>query len=86
MIVDTVDRRTIRAAVELGSHAPSLHNSQPWRWRLDGRNLGRKKLAAGWQQIPFPLPDAGRPIERLTLRWSSPGDGPWARLRAVRLE
>ena len=39
MIVDTVDRRTIRAAVELGSHAPSLHNSQPWRWRLDGRNL-----------------------------------------------
>jgi len=39
MIVDTVDRQTIRAAVELGSHAPSLHNSQPWRWRLDGRNL-----------------------------------------------
>jgi nitroreductase len=39
MIVDTVDRQTIRAAVELGSHAPSLHNSQPWRWRLDGRTL-----------------------------------------------
>ena len=39
MIVDTVDRQTIRAAVELGSHAPSLHNSQPWRWRLDGRSL-----------------------------------------------
>jgi len=39
MIVDTVDRQTIRAAVELGSHAPSVHNSQPWRWRLDGRSL-----------------------------------------------
>src|SRR6476661_9217583 len=39
MIVDTVDRQTIRAAVELGSHAPSVHNSQPWRWRLDGRTL-----------------------------------------------
>jgi len=39
MIVDTVDRQTIRAAVELGSHAPSVHNSQPWRWRLDGHVL-----------------------------------------------
>src|SRR4051794_10366649 len=39
MIVDTVDRQTVRAAVELGSHAPSVHNSQPWRWRLDGRSL-----------------------------------------------
>jgi nitroreductase len=39
MIVDTVVRQTIRAAVELGSHAPSVHNSQPWRWRLEGRSL-----------------------------------------------
>ena len=29
MIVDTVDRQTICAAVELSSHAPSVHNSQP---------------------------------------------------------
>jgi hypothetical protein len=53
---------------------------------LDGRNLGRKALAAGWQEIPFPLPDAGRPVERLTLLWSSPEGGPRARLRALRLE
>jgi nitroreductase len=39
MILDTVDRRTVRAAVELGSHAPSVHNSQPWRWRLAGDTL-----------------------------------------------
>jgi nitroreductase len=39
MIVDTVDRQTIRAAVELGGHAPSVHNSQPWRWRLGRRSL-----------------------------------------------
>jgi hypothetical protein len=39
MIVETVDRQTIRAAVELGGHAPSVHNSQPWRWRLDCRSL-----------------------------------------------
>ena len=39
MIVDTVDHQTVRAAVELGSHAPSVHNSQPWRWRLGRRSL-----------------------------------------------
>jgi hypothetical protein len=39
MIIDRVDQQTIRSAVELGSHAPSVHNSQPWRWRLDRRSL-----------------------------------------------
>lgn len=34
MIVDRTDRRTVRSAVELAAHAPSVHNSQPWRWRL----------------------------------------------------
>jgi nitroreductase len=29
-----VDRRTVRAAIELASRAPSMHNSQPWRWVL----------------------------------------------------
>ncbi len=38
-ILDTVDRQTVRAAVELGSHAPSVHNSQPWRWHLTGNTL-----------------------------------------------
>jgi nitroreductase len=27
-----LDQRTLRAAIELASHAPSVHNSQPWRW------------------------------------------------------
>ena len=27
---------TLRTALELAGRAPSLHNSQPWRWRLDG--------------------------------------------------
>lgn len=30
---------TIRAAVELGCRAPSVHNTQPWRWVLDGDRL-----------------------------------------------
>jgi nitroreductase len=28
------DPRTVRSALELASRAPSLNNSQPWRWRL----------------------------------------------------
>jgi len=31
-----LDEATLRAALELAVRAPSLHNSQPWRWRLDG--------------------------------------------------
>ena len=27
-----VDTGVITRAVELACHAPSLHNSQPWRW------------------------------------------------------
>ena len=34
-----IDSRIIRDAVELACHAPSLHNSQPWRWVAhDGEN------------------------------------------------
>lgn len=31
-----VDTEVIRAAVQLACRAPSLHNSQPWHWVLDG--------------------------------------------------
>lgn len=31
-----VDVEIIRAALQLACRAPSLHNSQPWRWVLDG--------------------------------------------------
>ncbi|MGK3206827.1 Acg family FMN-binding oxidoreductase [Amycolatopsis sp. MEPSY49] len=31
------DAYTVRAAVALAVRAPSLHNSQPWLWRFDGR-------------------------------------------------
>jgi hypothetical protein len=31
-----VDSEVIRDAVELACRAPSLHNSQPWRWVADG--------------------------------------------------
>lgn len=33
------DRRTLESAVALACRAPSLHNSQPWRWILDAETL-----------------------------------------------
>ena len=37
--VNHVDRRTVRSAVELATRAPSVHNSQPWRWRIGDRSV-----------------------------------------------
>src|SRR6188472_853778 len=34
-----VDAEVIRNAVRLACRAPSLHNSQPWRWVLEGDSL-----------------------------------------------
>lgn len=34
MITAGLDRTTVRAAVALANRAPSVHNSQPWRWRI----------------------------------------------------
>ncbi len=31
-----VDTEVVKSAVQLACRAPSLHNSQPWRWVLDG--------------------------------------------------
>ncbi|MFG1798178.1 Acg family FMN-binding oxidoreductase [Nocardia sp. NPDC049149] len=33
------DRPTITAAVQLAGRAPSVHNTQPWRWVFDGTRL-----------------------------------------------
>lgn len=34
MLTAHLDRTTARAAVALANRAPSVHNSQPWRWRI----------------------------------------------------
>jgi len=39
MSTTTVDTGVIRDAVRLACRAPSLHNSQPWRWVLDGNTI-----------------------------------------------
>ncbi|WP_278262495.1 hypothetical protein [Nocardia sp. AG03] len=33
------DLSTIRSALQRASRAPSIHNSQPWRWEFDGTHL-----------------------------------------------
>lgn len=33
------DRATILAALSMAQRAPSIHNSQPWRWQIDGSTL-----------------------------------------------
>ncbi|MGB8388523.1 Acg family FMN-binding oxidoreductase [Mycobacterium sp.] len=39
MAVQAPDSQVIRDAVALACHAPSLHNSQPWRWVAEGSTL-----------------------------------------------
>ncbi|MGI5132846.1 Acg family FMN-binding oxidoreductase [Pseudonocardia sp. CA-107938] len=34
-----VDAMTVRSALVLASRAPSVHNSQPWKWRYDHRTV-----------------------------------------------
>src|SRR5690349_15255938 len=31
---NTPDRRTIETVLSLATRAPSIHNSQPWRWQV----------------------------------------------------
>lgn len=40
------DAATVHTAVELAVRAPSVHNSQPWRWRADPRDRARVHLLA----------------------------------------
>lgn len=39
MTTHRIDRRTVRSALDLAVRAPSVHNSQPWRWRLADRGV-----------------------------------------------
>jgi hypothetical protein len=34
-----LDRSTARAVIALANRAPSVHNSQPWRWRVDATSI-----------------------------------------------
>ncbi len=39
MLAERPNPDTVAAALDLAVRAPSVHNSQPWRWRFDGGTL-----------------------------------------------
>lgn len=49
------DAGTIRTALTLASRAPSVHNTQPWRWRVDAASL--QLYADPGRQLPNTDPD-----------------------------
>ena len=74
-IVDRIDRRTVRSAVEPAARAPSVHNSQPWVLThraplLDSGSLWfalvlliYSALFALWRWLTGPpVPPRGRPL------------------------
>lgn len=49
------DRETLRAAIALAARAPSVHNTQPWRWSIGAESV---HLFADWaRQVPATDPD-----------------------------
>src|SRR6185295_13753413 len=49
------DEKTVRSAIALAIRAPSVHNSQPWRWRVGDSSL---HLYADWSRhLPATDPD-----------------------------
>ena len=74
----TPGRDVIRDAVELACRAPSLHNSQPWRWIADDASLdlfadaGRLMPAADPQGREITL-SCGAALDHLTVAMSAAG-------------
>jgi nitroreductase len=54
--VNHIDQGTMRGVVELALHAPSMHNSQPWRWMLGERSIHLYADMSRW----LPVTDADR--------------------------
>lgn len=49
------DRGVLRSALELAVRAPSIHNTQPWRWRIGERSVHLYADATRW--LPATDPD-----------------------------
>lgn len=41
------DAATLESVLDLAAHAPSVHNTQPWRWHVDHRGI---QLIADWSR------------------------------------
>ncbi len=84
MIVDRLEHRTVRSALELAGHAPSVHSSQPGQWRLGDRSVHLHADLRRW----LPVTDAvlgGALSPQLVLRlgWAPDGHLPATPRRPV---
>src|SRR5947209_4903370 len=59
MLLKAPDSDVIRDAVMLASRAPSLHNSQPWRWVVEGARL---QLWADRPRLMYATDPTGREL------------------------
>ncbi len=57
MAMSALDPQVIANAVELACRAPSVHNSQPWRWVAEGPSL---KLFLDASRVPHATDRSGR--------------------------
>ena len=48
MTATTVDPRTVRSALQLAARAPSVHNTQPWKWRIGDGSVELLADQARW--------------------------------------
>jgi len=55
MTVTAPDRDTVLAAIALANHAPSVHNTQPWRWLVDDTSV--RLMADRTREVPATDPD-----------------------------
>jgi nitroreductase len=57
MIIDNrgLDQRTVRSALALAAAAPSVRNSQPWRWRVGPSTVHLHADLARWLPAADPL-------------------------------
>jgi hypothetical protein len=56
MITETAPSGTVRAALELAGRAPSVHNTQPWRWQVGDGAIHLYADTDRW--LPATDPDA----------------------------
>ena len=53
--VEHPDVAEMRNILELARRAPSVHNTQPWRWRIDGRLLELRADRSRQLRVADPL-------------------------------
>lgn len=78
MIVNRINQRTVRSAVELAVRAPSVHNSQPWRWQLGDRSVHLYADRERWLPVTDPdgrdlIISCGAALHRLEVALAASG-------------